>query len=89
MSLLNQKDDNDNPICDIISEKIKNEVVNLNKFDTRYKYVIHTELVQNSGAQCKSSASCNWDANTDDKIICCYKSETFYFVASCFAFYFY
>ena len=89
MSLLNMNDEDGNSFTDCLAEKIKNEVLNLGRFDQRYKYVCHVELVQNSGANCKILAQALWDADNDGKAEVVYKTETFAVAASVFAFYLY
>ena len=88
MSLLNLKDDNDNPITDILAENIKKEILDFG-FDPRYKFVSNVQLVQNSGAGCRISAVCSWDGDTDNKCVVTFRTETFVVMASVFAFYYY
>lgn len=53
----------------------------------RYRHIVQVMLLEQTGAGCRYTARCCWDASTDSKISEQFKSETIICIATVFGVY--
>lgn len=53
----------------------------------RYRHIVQIMLTEQSGAGCRYTARCHWDASCDSKVSEQYKSETIICIVTVFGVY--